>query len=203
MGKIAIVTDSTADLPPEIIEKYNISIVPLKVLFGNKEYKDGIDIGPDEFYEKLEKSNTLPTTSQPSPGDFIKVYRSLLEQYTEIISIHLSSNLSSTVNVARLAGKDFKDRIHVFDSKSISLGIGLLATEAAKSVQEGLRINEVLEKIKSVRKNSEVLFTLDTLEYLSKGGRIGKVSGLLGSVLNIKPIVRVNEEGIYTPYAKT
>ena len=105
--------------------------------------------------------------------------------------------------MARLAGKDFKDRIHVFDSKSISLGIGLLATEAAKSVQEGLRINEVLEKIKSVRKNSEVLFTLDTLEYLSKGGRIGKVSGLLGSVLNIKPIVRVNEEGIYTPYAKT
>jgi DegV family protein with EDD domain len=201
--RITIVTDSTADLPVEIVNKYNINVIPLKILFGNKEYRDGIDLNPDEFYEKLKISMVLPTTSQPSPADFTQLYNSLLEQYTDIISIHLSSGLSSTVNSARLAGDQFSGRVHVFDSKSISLGIGLLVTEAAKSIREGWKVPEILKKISLVRKNSELLFTLNTLEYLSKGGRIGKVSSLLGSVLNIKPIVRVNEEGIYTPYNKT
>ncbi|HHX94725.1 MAG TPA: DegV family protein [Clostridia bacterium] len=203
MSKIALVTDSTADIPLEMAKNYNINIIPLKVVFGEREYLDGVELQPDEFYQMLEKSEALPSSSQPAPADFIRLYQDLLERYSEVISIHLSSGLSGTVNAARLAGNKFKGKIHVVDSKSISLGIGLIVVEAAKSIRAGLKTHEILKRVQEVRNNSEVLFTLDTLEYLRKGGRIGKVSGLVGSMLHIKPVVRVNEDGIYVPFGKT
>jgi len=203
MSKIALVTDSTADIPLEIAKEHDINIIPLKVVFGDKEYLDGIDLQPDQFYQMLSQSEALPSSSQPAPADFVNLYESLLDNYREVISIHLSTGLSGTVNAARLAGERFKGRIHVVDSKSISLGIGLLVMEAARSIQAGLSASEVLKKLREARENSEVLFTLNTLEYLRKGGRIGKVSGMVGSMLHVKPVVRVNEDGIYTPYAKT
>lgn len=203
MSTIALVTDSTADIPLEIAKEHNIHVIPLKVVFGENEYLDGIDLHPDEFYQMLSQAEALPSSSQPSPADLTKLYERLLENYSEVISIHLSTGLSGTVNAARLAGEKFRGKIHVVDSKSISLGIGLLVMEAAKSIQAGLGASDVVKKLKEARDNSEVLFTLNTLEYLRKGGRIGKVSGMVGSMLHVKPVVRVNEDGIYTPYGKT
>lgn len=203
MSNIALVTDSTADIPFEIAKKHDIKVIPLKVVCEDNEYLDGIDIQPDEFYGMLSKCETLPSSSQPAPADFIRLYEGLLESYSEIISIHLSTGLSGTVNAARLAGERFKGKIQVVDSKSISLGIGLLVIEAAKYIHSGLAAAEIVKKIKEARDNSETMFTLDTLEYLRKGGRIGKVSGMVGSMLHVKPVVRVNEDGIYVPYAKT
>ncbi|WP_366924436.1 DegV family protein [Metallumcola ferriviriculae] len=202
MRKIALVTDSTADIPRQVAAKDNIQVMPLTILFGDKEYLDGVDIQSDEFYDKLQKSKELPRSSQPSPADFTTLYKDLLEHYSEIISIHLSSSLSGTINSAQLAKEKLKAKIHIVDSKSISLGIGLMVAEAAKCIKEGLNVKDTMDKISYVRENSETLFTLNTLEYLSKGGRIGKVSGMLGSMLNIKPIVRVNDEGIYVPFGK-
>ncbi len=202
MKQIALVTDSTSDIPASIKEKLNVTVIPLQIVFDNKIYSDGIDLTSDNFYKLLQESPVLPKSSQPTPEDFINVYTKLLEQYKEVLSIHISSGLSGTLNAAHLAKQKLEDRIHIVDSKSISLGIGLLVNEAARHIKEGLSAKEIVNKLQSVRKNSETLFTLNTLEYLHKGGRIGKVSSLMGSMLNIKPIIRVNEDGIYVPYGK-
>lgn len=201
MEKIALVTDVTADLSPDLVEEHNIHVIPLKVRFGEKEYLSG-EISSDEFYQKLAESKDLPKTSQPSPEDFIKLYTRLLENYREIISIHLSSGLSGTVNAAHLAKEGLKGNIHIIDSKNISLGMGLMVTEAARHIKEGLSSLEVVERLAKARRNIETLFTVNTLEYLQKGGRIGKVQGLMGTLLNIKPIVRVGDDGIYHSYGK-
>ncbi|ACB84488.1 DegV family protein [Natranaerobius thermophilus] len=201
MQKIGIVTDSTADIPENLREKHNIHVIPLSVVHGDTVYRDGVDIDSENFYELLENSDTIPQSSQPTPQDFENLYKNLLGKYEEIISVHLSAGLSGTINAAEQAGKLFQNRVHVFDSKGISAGIGLQVIEAAKKIQEGWETEKVMEFLGSLRNNVETLFTLDTLEYLHKGGRIGKVSSMLGSFLNIKPIVRV-EDGKFVPYGK-
>ncbi len=201
MKKIALVTDSTADLTEEIKNKYNIHVVPLKVRFEDKEYLDS-ELTSDEFYEKLKQAKQLPVTSQPSPEDFSKLYRELLKDYEEIISIHISSGLSGTVNAANIAKQSLNGKIHIVDSKTISLGIGLMVLEAARNISEGFSAMQIVEGISKVRRNIETLFTLNTLEYLQKGGRIGKVQGIVGSLLNIKPVIRVGDDGIYHTYKK-
>ncbi len=180
----------------------NITIIPLYVLFADKIYRDGVDITPKEFYEMQKASEELPKTSQPSVGEFSALYEELLEDYDEIISIHISSGLSGTVNSALRAKERFSDRIKVIDSKSISLGIGVQVIEAAMMAMDGIDSARIIERVEEIKKRTELLFTLDTLTYLEKGGRIGKVSSLLGSFLNIKPIVRV-VDGIYVPVGKT
>ncbi|HHY13700.1 MAG TPA: DegV family protein, partial [Thermoanaerobacterales bacterium] len=189
-------------IPKELAEKMNITIVPLYVLFGKDTYRDGIDIRPDEFYEMQGKSDELPKTSQPSVGEFTAVYEELLNDYDEIISIHISSGLSGTVNAALRAKEQFGNKVKVVDSKTISLGIGLQVMEAARKAIKGINSERIINRIEEIKNKSELLFTLDTLKYLEKGGRIGKVSSLLGSFLNIKPIVRV-VDGIYVPAGKT
>jgi len=201
MKKIALVTDSTADLTEEIQKKYNIHVVPLKVRFKDKEYLDG-ELTSEEFYKKLEQEKELPVTSQPSPEDFANMYRKLLKDHDEIISIHISSGLSGTVNAAHLAKQSLNGNIHIVDSKTISLGIGLMVTEAARNISEGLSALQIVEGLSKVRKNIETLFTLNTLEYLQKGGRIGRVQGVMGALLNIKPVIRVGDDGIYHTYKK-
>ncbi len=198
MGKIALITDSTADLTREMQKELNIHVIPLKLRFEDEEFKDS-EITSEEFYTRLAASNSLPKTSQPSPDDFIRFYQPLLEENDEILSIHLSSGLSGTLNSAHIAKEKLKGNIHIVDSKTISLGIGLMIIEAAELIKKGLKIPEILEKLSTARENIETLFTLNTLEYLHKGGRIGKVPNLLGSLLNIKPIVRVSENGTYIP----
>lgn len=202
MGKrIAIVTDSTADLPPEAAQELGITVVPLTVNFGQQQYLDGVDLSSKDFYPLLAASSTLPTSSQPSPGQFQAVYKRLLRDYESIISVHISSGLSGTVNSALAAKEMVTGDIHVIDSKSISLGVGLIVLEAREMVEKGLGTKEIVASLEQVIKDTEVLFTLDTMEYLHKGGRIGKVAAIMGSLLNIKPIIRV-VDGIYIPAAK-
>lgn len=202
MKKICIVTDSTADLTPAQAESLGVTVRPLSVVFGDKVYLDGIDIKPDTFYSMLATSSVLPTTSQPSPGEFVEVYERLFSQgCNTIISIHLSSGLSGTFQAAKQAAEHMGKDIRVVDSRSISVGVGVQVVAAAEAVKSGKSVDEVLAVIETSRLNHELLFTLNTLEYLAKGGRIGKAKSLLGSLLNIKPIIRV-DDGIYVDAGK-
>jgi DegV family protein with EDD domain len=201
LRKIALVTDSTADLAEELQKEHDIHVIPLKVRFGNREYM-AHQIASEEFYRLLSEEEELPQTSQPTPEQFEQLYGELLKEYDEIISIHISSGLSGTLNAAHLAKERHQARIHVIDSKTISLGMGLMVLDAARCIKEGLEGLQIVDKLTSVRKNIETMFTLNTLEYLQKGGRIGKVEGLLGSFLNIKPVIRVGDDGIYHTYTK-
>jgi len=201
MKKIALVTDSTADLTEEMKAEGDTHVIPLKVLFGEQEYLDG-EITSEEFYRRLEKETELPRTSQPSPEEFFRLYSELLEEYQEIISIHISSGLSGTYNAARLAKEKIKGKIHLIDSKTISMGVGLMMLEATKLMREGIDSVHIVEKLSTARNNVETLFTVNTLEYLQKGGRIGRVQGIMGSFLNIKPVIRVGDDGVYQSYGK-
>ncbi|KLU65514.1 MULTISPECIES: DegV family protein [Desulfosporosinus] len=201
MKRIALVTDSTADLTEEITKEYDIYVIPLKVNFGDQEFLDD-ELSSDEFYRRLTIEEKLPQTSQPSPEVFRRLYSRLLEEYQEIISIHISSALSGTFNVANLAKEKFKERIHLIDSKTISLGMGLMLIEAARNIKDGYDAGWIVNNLEKARKNIETLFTLNTLEYLQKGGRIGRVQGFMGSLLNLKPIIRVGDDGVYHTYAK-
>lgn len=200
MGKIALVTDSTSDLSKEMQTTGNIHVIPLKIRFNEEEFTDG-ELTSEDFYRRLAEEKNLPKTSQPSPEEFSALYSRLLDDYEEVISIHISSGLSGTLNAAHLAKEKLAAKIHIVDSKSISLGLGLMVMEAAKFIKEGLKAINILEKLEHTRRNLETMFTLNTLEYLQKGGRIGKVNGLVGTLLNIKPVVRVGEDGIYHSYA--
>ena len=205
LANIRIVTDSTSDIPPAIRERYGIEVVPLKVHFGNETFYDGETIGADRFYEKLAASDSLPTTSQPSPVDFASVYQKWAgEPDTRIISIHLSSAMSGTYQAATLA-KSLLDEgvnVDVVDSKSASYGIGMLVVAAAKWAEEGYSADEILAKIARLRKQTRLYFLVDTLEYLQKGGRIGKAAALFGAMLNIKPILTIDDDGQVAPVDK-
>lgn len=202
MKKIALVTDSTADLTPLMKQESDAHIIPLKVRLGEEEYLD-TEFGADQFYQRLATLKDLPKTSQPSPEEFQTLYRRLLQDYQEIISIHLSSGLSGTLNAARLAAETLRGAVHIVDSKTISLGLGLLVLETARHIKEGIGAAQIIKKLGQARQNVETMFTLNTLEYLQKGGRIGKVQSLMGSILNIKPLIRVGDDGIYHTYDKS
>lgn len=202
---IKIVTDSTADIPLSVREEYGIEMVPLKVHFGEETYLDAVTIHPEQFYDKLSKAEQLPTTSQPSPVDFLDTYKKLsIENDIEIISIHLSSALSGTYQSAVLAKSILEDKasVTIIDSKSASYGLGLLVIAAAEAVRQGKSKAEIIRLIQELRNGTKIYFVVDTLEYLKKGGRIGKASALLGSLLNIKPILTVNEAGEAAPLDK-
>lgn len=201
MKRIAIVTDSTADIPQELAHSIGITVIPLTVNFGMQQYRDGIDIKSDQFYRMLASANPLPTTSQPSPAEFQELYERLLQDHDAVISIHLSAGLSGTLSSASAAQEMVQGEVHLVDSRSISLGIGALVAEALELVKQDLAAAEIAEHLLAARDQIEVLFTLDTLEYLHKGGRIGRVQAVMGSLLNIKPIVRV-VDGIYVTAGK-
>ncbi|MHB8076258.1 DegV family protein [Desulfosporosinus fructosivorans] len=201
MKRIALVTDGTADLTDDIVKDCDIHVVPLKVRFGNQEYS-GQELSSEEFYRRLAEEDKLPKTSQPSPEEFGCLYAKLMEEYHEVISVHISSALSGTFNAAHLAKEKFKEKIHIVDSKTLSLGMGLMLIEAAKNIKEGRDVAWILDNLVKARKNIETLFTLNTMEYLQKGGRIGRVQGFMGSLLNIKPIIRVGDDGVYQTYGK-
>ncbi|HBV87867.1 MAG TPA: DegV family protein [Desulfosporosinus sp.] len=201
MKRIALVTDSTADLTEEVKKDCDVHVIPLKVRFGEQEYTDG-ELSSEDFYRRLMEENVLPKTSQPTPEEFERLYSELLEEYQEVISVHISSALSGTFNAAHLAKEKFKEKIHLVDSKTISLGAGLMLMEAARNIKAGHETEWILESLKKARLNIETLFTLNTLEYLQKGGRIGKVQGFMGALLNIKPIIRVGDDGVYHTYGK-
>jgi DegV family protein with EDD domain len=201
LPKIQIVTDSTADIPTELAQKLGIQIVPLKIHFGAETYLDGVTIKSAEFYEKLVQSAVFPTTSQPSPVDFLNIYKELADEPgTQVISVHLSSALSGTYQSALLAKSLLEAKLDmtIIDSKTASYGIGMLVVAAAQAANAGSNKAECLALIQRMREQSSIYFLVDTLEYLQKGGRIGKASAFLGSLLNIKPILTVDDGGEVT-----
>jgi len=192
---IRIVTDSASDIPRELAQKLGISTVPLTVAFGKDVYREGIDLSAEEFYSKLTQSKTLPKTSQPSIGNFIDVYKALAQKGDEIISIHLSNKLSGTYNAALQAkeavGKDC--HVEVVDSEMVSMGTGLIVIAAAKAIRDGADFKKAMHIVQQSVPRTRLIAFLRTLEYLERGGRLGKGKALLGSVLHVKPIITVRE----------
>ncbi len=196
---VKIVTDSTCDFTPRMAQELGVTIVPLHVIFGDVSYREGIDITAEEFYEMLVKSRQLPTTSAPSVGDFQEVYERLLEETDSIVSIHLSGKLSATVRIAQAAADSINKpgRIAVVDSQSISLGMGFAIMEAAAAARAGASLEEVKAAAESVPGRLSIQFMVDTLEYLRRGGRIGRARAYLGTMLRIKPILSMREGELY------
>lgn len=193
---IHIITDTNASLPQDLVDRYSIRQIPIYVHFGNKTFRDGIDITSAQFYEMLEAAPELPRTSQPPVGEFIELFNEIKKEDPEgtILAILLSSNLSGTYSAAVYAQKQVGDEnIHVFDSKQIAHGYGLMVLEAAKMAEEGASIDVILAVLEDMRERVEIYTTMKSLKYLEKGGRIGKAAFLLGSVLDLKPVLGVKD----------
>ena len=192
---VKIVTDSTADLPPQLAGELGITVVPAYVRFGDKVYRDRVDISEDEFYQRLLHDPIHPSTTQPSPQDFVDVYKNLARGADGIISIHVSSKLSGTYNSA-LRGKEVVEKecpIEVIDSQVVTMGLGQLAIVANTIAESGKSLQQVAEGVKQMIPSIHVLGLLDTLKYLALGGRIGKVQALLGSILSVKPMLTIKD----------
>ena len=198
-SKVAIVTDSTADLPSQLIKARGINIVPLTLNFEGRLLLDGVDIRPSEFYRKLPNATTHPTTSQPAPGRFAETYAELLNDHSEVVSIHISEKLSGTYASA-IQGAEMTDpkRVLVIDSQLVSMSLGLLSLAAADVAARGADAKAVAEKVTAMRDNVQTYFSVATLEFLRRGGRIGRASALLGSVLQVKPVLCIRD-GLVTP----
>lgn len=192
---IRVITDSTCDLPASTIEKYDIKVVPFYINVGEEEYLDGIDITREEFYTKLPDFPTNPTTAVPSPMKFKAIYDALAEEgATDIISIHISEALSAMVNVARVAAQEtVSAAIHVVDGRQLSLGTGFLVEKAAELASKGLKLTEIMDALHSQIKRTYVFAALDTLEFLKRSGRMNRWASNLGSLLQIKPILTMND----------
>ena len=200
---VKIVTDSVADLPSEITEELGITVVPLNVRFGTAVYRDGVDLTSDEFFIRLEHSEEVPVTSVPSPGSFGDAYNALAEEADEILVITISAKLSGTNEVARqsIGLMKKKCRVEVVDSRLATMALGLVVMEAAKVAQTGAGIDDVLTNVYHNIPRVEMRAAFDTLEYLKRGGRIGKAQSLLGSILKINPIVGL-DDGEVIPIAR-
>jgi DegV family protein with EDD domain len=192
---VKIVTDSTADLPASVIEELGISVVPLYVRFGEQVYRDQVDINHDEFYQRLQHGPVHPNTTQPTPQDFTDMYQRLAGEADGIVSIHISSKLSGTVNSA-IQGKasvEAKCPIEVVDSQATTMGLGMLVVMAAEAARDGKSLTEIVELVKSTIPHIHILFFVDTLKYLELGGRIGKAKALAGSILNVTPMLALKD----------
>lgn len=203
MNKIALITDSTCGLPKEYVNEYDVKVVSLKILYKDKEFIDGINITPEEVYSKLPKE--LPTTSMPPVDDITSLYNELIKEgYTQAIVLPVSSGLSGTINSFKLASEEFKDKINtfIFDTKILSMAVGLIVIEVGKMIKKKMNFEDICNIIPKLRENLWMYFTVDTLEYLIKGGRIGKVAGGIGEILNLKPIITMDDNGSYTNYTK-
>jgi len=192
---IKIVTDSSADLPAPIAQELGISVVPLYVRFGDEVYRERVDISDEEFYQKLLHGAVHPMTIQPGPQDFAEVYQKLSEEADTIVSIHISSKLSGTLNSALQAKNMIASKcpIKVVDSQTITLALGFMTTAAAEAANAGKSLQQVLAVVKEAMHDAHSLVLLDTLKYLHLGGRIGKAKTLLGTVLNVKPMITIRD----------
>ena len=199
MDKIRIVTDSTADLPEEIVNKYKIKVIPLSFIIDGKVYHDLVDISREQYYQELINCKEFPTTSQPTPAEFLEAYNELIAEGAEqIISIHLSGDLSGTVKGAQMTAQMVKNaEVCVIDSRTATMGLGLIVLETAKAVAAGADFTEAVRVANQAVDKSDLFFLLDSLDNLQKGGRIGKAGYLVGSLLNIKPVLRLHEGEIH------
>ena len=192
---IKIVTDSAADLPSILTEELDITVVPVYLRFGEQVYRDRVDISEDEFYQRLLHDPVHPNTTQPSPQDFANVYDKLSQEADGIISIHITSKLSGTYNSAVQGRKMVSNRcpIEIVDSQTISIAVGLIVIQASKMAKSGMNLQQIVDELSKIIPNVHLLILFDTLKYLVKGGRIGKAKGLVGSVLNVKPLLTVRD----------
>lgn len=202
MQKIALIVDSACDLSLETLNERNIKLLPLRISYSDKEYKDKIDISADEIYNNLEKE--VPKTSLPSAEIMEEILMSLEDEgYTHVIAITISSGLSGTFNSIRLALEDHpKLTSYVFDTKILAMPEGIMALEVSDLINSGKNFEEIVSAIPKIRKSISGYFTINTLEYLKKGGRIGKISGTIGEMLNLKPVVSVDDDGVYYTVCK-
>jgi DegV family protein with EDD domain len=202
MQKIALIVDSACDLSLETLNERNIKLLPLRISYSDKEYKDKIDISADEIYNNLEKE--VPKTSLPSAEIMEEILMSLEDEgYTHVIAITISSGLSGTFNSIRLALEDHpKLTSYVFDTKILAMPEGIMALEVSDLINSGKSFEEIVSAIPKIRKSISGYFTINTLEYLKKGGRIGKISGTIGEILNLKPVVSVDDDGVYYTVCK-
>ena len=201
---VKIVTDSVADLPPEVAQELGITVIPLNVRFGTEVYRDGIDITAEQFYEKLKDSGVLPVTSVPSPGTFAKAYDKLAEETDEILAIILTSKLSGTYEVAlqSIGLMKKKCRVEVIDSQLAVMAQGFVVIKAARTAQAGANLDEVVEVARKTIPRADLLATFDTLEYLRRGGRIGRAQAFLGSMLKVHPLITL-KDGVVEPAGRT
>jgi len=192
---IKVVTDSSADLPAQLVEELGVTVVPLYVRFGEEVYRDRVDISEDEFYQRLLHDPVHPSTTQPTPQDFADVYQKLSKEADGIISIHISGKLSGTCSSA-LQGKELIGKscpIEVVDSQTLTMGLGMIAVAASDMAKAGKSLPQVVEEVKQLIPTIHLLGLLDTLKYLALGGRIGKAKALLGSILNVKPVLMLKD----------
>ncbi len=196
MSRVIVLTDSTAYIPETILKEYNIATIPLYVVWGEESLKDGVDITPQEFYQRLSTSKTIPTTSQPSAQDMKEAFEKLLYQGYDVLGIFISSKLSGTVQSAQQALAMMPEsaaRISIVDSLSTAMAMGFQVVQAARAAQQGASLAECQQVAEQVKQNSGVYFVVDTLEFLHRGGRIGGAQALLGTALNIKPLLELRE----------
>jgi DegV family protein with EDD domain len=199
--KVAILTDSGSDVPAEIAKELGIFVLPLQVNYKARSYRDGVEIDAQTVYERLEEE--VPTTSLPLGSDLTDLLEKIKSKgYTRILGVLLSSGLSGTFNMVRLQAMESPIPMEVLDTKNIGIGSGMSAIKAAQLAKAGVAYDEIVKQTKLAIENTKIFFVLSTLEYLKRGGRIGKVSAMIGSAFDIKPIITCNEEGIYTTVAK-
>lgn len=197
MKQVAIVTDSTAYLPQSILDEFSIEVIPLSVIWDDRTYADGIDITTSEFYNRLSTSGTLPSTSQPPAAAFKEAFQSLLESGKDVAAILISSGISGTVNSALQAKEELNsDAIEIVDSRTAGMAAGLQVLAAAREASRGGSLQQVIEVARRAQDHTDVVFAVDTLEFLHKGGRIGGAKRFLGSMLNIKPILEMKDGAI-------
>lgn len=203
MEKVALITDTTADVPQEIIDKYNINVLCFRIIYKDREYRDKIEITAKQVYDNLNKE--IPTSSMPALQDMEDLYDKLeKEGYTHAIAVTLSSGLSGIYNGLRLVSEGHpKIKSFIFDSKNIALGEGAQIIKCGEMIEKGKSFEEIVEALPGISSRMHTFFIVDTLEYLIKGGRIGKVSGTIGQLLNLKPIISIGQDGKYYTYYKT
>lgn len=196
MSKTAVVTDSTAYIPDDLCQQLNITVVPLSVIWGGESYLDGVTMKTTEFYTRLKDAKVMPTTSQASPDAMRKAFSSLLEQGHDVMGVFISEKLSGTLDSARQAREELasaKDRIVLFDSQTVAMALGFQAMALARAAAQGASLKDCLKLAEEVRPNTGVFFAVETLEFLHRGGRIGGAQRLLGSALNMKPIITIKD----------
>jgi DegV family protein with EDD domain len=192
---VKVVTDSTSDLPPEIAQELGITVVPAYVHFGSQSYRDGVDITPEQLYERMSSGSVHPTTSSPAPGDFTNVYNKLSEETDGIVCLTVTSKQSAIYEAAITGKQSFKgtSRVEVVDSQSVTMGLGLMAMLAAKEARSGKTIDDVLEAVRSAIPRTHGMALLDTIKHALKGGRLGRGGGLLGSLVKVKPMLEIKD----------
>ena len=192
-----IVTDSVADLPPALAETLGITVVPQLVQFGAEGFRDRVDLSADQFYARLAQSRDLPTTAAAAPGQFAQVYAGRLAEGGEVVSLHVAAGLSGVYNAARIGASEFEGRVHLFDSRSVTMGQGWLAVHAGRAAQDGASALEVVDLCDRLAPRVRVWALLDTLEFLQRGGRIGAAQAFVGSLLQFKPILLIQDSAVH------